>query len=119
MMGFAEIERHCLSLPGVTLSVQWGEDRVFKLGGKMFAMIGVIDGRPRNLSFKTGDDSFEILTRLSHIIPAPYLARMHWVMLETAGALPARDLKAYLTRAHALIAAKLTRKARAALGLEG
>ena len=28
-MKYAEIERFCLSLPGATLSIQWGSDHVY------------------------------------------------------------------------------------------
>ena len=49
--------------------------------------------------------------------PAPYLARAKWVQLTARDALSDTDLKAYLTQAHGLIAAKLTRAARKALGL--
>ena len=115
-MTYAEIEKFCLSLPGATLSIQWGADHVYKVGGKMFAAMGPPEMRPQSLSFKT-DDSFAILTREKHIVPAPYLARAKWVQLEKLSALGTKELKAYLTRAHALVAAGLTKKRRAELGL--
>lgn len=49
-------------------------------------------------------------------MPAPYLARAKWVRI-TPNALPDDQLIAYLAEAHRLVAAGLTRKARAALGL--
>jgi predicted DNA-binding protein (MmcQ/YjbR family) len=116
-MNYADVEKHCLSLPGATLSIQWGEDRVLKVGGKMFAVIGVMDQTFHGMSFKAADDSFHILTKLRSISPAPYLARAKWVRLESPRALPARDLRAYLTRAHAIVAAKLPKKTRAKLGI--
>ena len=117
-MRHAEIEEFCLSLRGATLSVQWGEERVYKLGGKMFAMLGPRNDRPHHLFFKAGETSFHILTHMRHIIPAPYLARAHWVYLERLDALKTKELKAYLERAHALVAAGLSKKKRVALGLE-
>jgi predicted DNA-binding protein (MmcQ/YjbR family) len=84
-MTYAQIQAHCLSLPGATLSIQWGADHVFKVGGKMFAVLGPPEERPHTMSFKASDDSFHILTQCKGIIPAPYLARAHWVMLETCG----------------------------------
>jgi len=39
-MKYAEVEKFCLSLPGATLSIQWGSDHVYKVGGKMFAAMG-------------------------------------------------------------------------------
>jgi len=113
----AAIEKFLLSLPRVTLSIQWGANRVFKMGGKMFAILSPEGSRPRALSFKAGDDSFHILTKLARIIPAPYLARAHWVYLERLDALPPADLRAYLARAHAIVSAGLPRKAQIALGL--
>ncbi|NWH07189.1 MAG: MmcQ/YjbR family DNA-binding protein [Alphaproteobacteria bacterium] len=116
-MTYPLLEGFLLQLPGASLTVQWGEDRVFKVGGKMFAVIGVMNGKPRGLSFKAGEESFEILTALPGITPAPYLARAKWVRLESPDALPLGELQAYLARSHGLMAAGLTKKARAALGL--
>jgi len=115
---YAQIETFCLSLPGARLSIQWGADHVYKVGDKMFAVQGPPETKPHTLSFKTGDDSFVILTGEKGIVPAPYLARAKWVQLQKLDALGAKDLKAYLTRAHAIVAAGLTRKKRAALGLD-
>ena len=116
-MKYAEIEKFCLSLPGATLSIQWGSDHVFKVGGKMFAVMGPPSMRPQTLSFKAGDASFEILTKVRNIIPAPYLARAKWVNQQKLDALNTKEMKAYLTQAHALVAAGLTKKKRAELGL--
>jgi len=49
--------------------------------------------------------------------PAPYLARAGWVRLVAQDALPDAELIAYLAQAHGLVAARLTRTARAGLGL--
>lgn len=107
------LETFLLGLPAARLSVQWGNDHVFKVGGKMFAVLGSDGG----VSFKTADDTFAILTALPGIAPAPYLARANWVYLRRRGTLPPRDLKAYLTRAHAIVADGLPKKVRAGLGL--
>ena len=116
-MKYAEIEKFCLSLPGATLSIQWGSDHVYKVGGKTFAAMGPPEMRPQSLSFKTSDDSFDILTREKNIIPAPYLARAKWVQLERLDALSTTEMKAYLMRAHALVAAGLPKKKRVELGI--
>jgi predicted DNA-binding protein (MmcQ/YjbR family) len=64
------------------------------------------------------EESFHILTHEPHIIQAPYCAKRQWVCLERLDALSSKDLKAYLVRAHSLIAAGLTKKKRLELGLE-
>lgn len=116
-MTFKELHAFLAKLPKATLSVQWGDDHVYKVGGKMFAVLGPPDGKSRTLSFKATDESFEILTRLEGIIPAPYLARAKWVQLDKPQRLPANELKAYLTRAHGLVAANLSKKMQRDLGL--
>jgi predicted DNA-binding protein (MmcQ/YjbR family) len=116
-MRHAEIEKFCRSLPAATLTVQWGEERVFKVGGKMFAMLGPKNRKPHDLYFKASETSFHILTHMRHIVPAPSRARAHWVYLERLDALKTKELKAYLVRAHLLAAATLSKKKRVALGL--
>ena len=116
-MKYEDIKKHCLSLPGATVNLQWGYDQVFKVGGKMFCVYGMDKKTFHGMSFKVADDSFEILTQMPNIIPAPYMARAKWVKLEKMSALPAKDIRAYLTRAHAIIAAKLPKKTRAKLGI--
>jgi predicted DNA-binding protein (MmcQ/YjbR family) len=111
------VEKFLLSFAGATRSIQWGDDHVFKVGGKMFAVMGPPDNKLHGLSFKAGESSFAILTKQKGIIPAPYLARAHWVQLERMSALSDKELKAYLSRAHALVAAGLSKKKRAALGI--
>lgn len=104
----------CLSLPGATMEVLWGADNVYKVGGRMFAVCG-----PNGTaSFKANDIAFEMLVETGAARPAPYLARARWVFLDRLDSMPDQDLRAYLAQAHALIAAKLSRKARAAIGME-
>ena len=111
-------EACCLSLTAATLSVQWGEDRVFKVGGKMFAVAGPIGpATAGGYSFKASDMAYELLVEQGLARPAPYLARAKWVQLLSRDSLPDEDLRAYLGQAHALVAARLTRANRKALGL--
>jgi len=107
----------CLALPGATLSVQWGDDHVFKVGGKMFAVRGEGVTQGGGISFKASDVAFEVLTETGRARPAPYLARARWVHFPALDALDADEAADWIRTAHGLIAAKLTRKARAELGL--
>ena len=109
----AAIRKLCLSLSGATETIQWGDARVFKVGGKMFA---VLRDAPNAVSFKTNDESFRLLTELPGLVPAPYLARAQWVKIEPLSALPDKDLEAYLRRAYDLVRAALPMRTRDALG---
>ena len=108
------IETHCLSLPAATLSIQWGGTHVFKVGGKIFAMS---EGEVWGLAFKASDIAFELLCEHGLARPAPYLQRARWVQLIAPDSLNDAELRAYLTEAHAIVCAKLTRKRRLELGL--
>jgi len=110
----AALEQAALALPGATLNVQWGDDRVYKVGGKMFA---ATDGAATNLSLKVSDIAFEALVDQGRAKPAPYAARFKWVQFDDLSALDAAEVEGWLRTAHALVAAKLTRKGRAELGL--
>lgn len=111
-------EAHCLRLPAATKVVQWEGTSVFKVGGKMFALGGgFVERLGGGFMFKTSNMAYQLLIEQGLARPAPYLARAKWVQLVGNDALPDAELKAYLNQAHALIAAKLTRKSRKALGL--
>ncbi len=104
----------CLSFPGATEQIQWGNDLVFKVGGKMFA-VTPLEPAPVLLSFKASPENFVELTERSDIIPAPYLARAQWVALQTRDALPAEELTRLLRESYDLVLTKLPKKTRDAL----
>ena len=108
-----EIEALALALPATTKVVQWGGSDVYKVGGKVFAVAGFEDG----LAFKVSEIGFEVLTGPGGPgRQAPYFAKGGWVVVDLAE-LEADDGRGWLETAHGLIAAKLTKKARAELGL--
>jgi len=98
----------CRALPAVTMDVQWGADHVYKVGGRMFAVLGPSE---HGVSLKVSDIAFEALVETGVARPAPYLARAKWVRFDS---LAAAD---WLASAHALVAAKLTKAMRRSLGL--
>jgi predicted DNA-binding protein (MmcQ/YjbR family) len=104
----------CLSFPGATEQIQWGNDLLFKVGGKMFAA-APLEPAPVCLSFKASSENFIELTERMGIIPAPYLARAQWVALESRDALRLEELARLLRESYDLIAAELPKKTRAAL----
>jgi predicted DNA-binding protein (MmcQ/YjbR family) len=112
------VRQYCLSLPHTTEKVQWQDDLVFKVGGKMYAVVALEPGG-HWLSFKSTPEEFADLVERPGVIPAPYLARAHWVSLETGSALPRAEIERLLGRAYDLILEKLPRKTRASLGGAG
>ena len=115
-MDIEQVQAHCLSFPHVTEVVLWGNDLVFKIGGKMFAVIGLDPASDHCMSFKCTPEKFAELTERNGISPAPYVARYHWVALERFNALSEKELKTLLRTAYDLVLAKLPKKQRARLG---
>jgi predicted DNA-binding protein (MmcQ/YjbR family) len=115
-MDLEQIRKFCLSLPHVTERVQWGNDLLFCIGDKMFAVAGLDAKYPTKLSFKCTPEKFAELVELEGIIPAPYVARYHWVALEDLDALSQRELKELLKTAYELVHDKLPLKVRKKLG---
>jgi len=109
----AAFEEFVLALPAVTVVEQW-EALVAKVGGKVFALVAAEGGA---VTFKVSEIAFVGLTTLDGVGQAPYFAKGGWVRVEARAELPEADLAAYLHEAHRLVAAKLTKKARAELGL--
>ena len=106
----------CLSFPHVTEKVQWGNDLVFKIGGKMFA-VTILEGASRYcLSFKCTPEKFLELTEEDGIDPAPYSARYHWVALQRFDVMSEKELKRLLRESYDLVFEKLPKKMKAQLG---
>ena len=116
-MDIEQVHAHCLSFPHVTEVVLWGNDLVFKIGGKMFAVIGLDPASDHCMSFKCTPERFAELVEEDGIVPAPYVARYHWVALERFNALSEKELKALLRTAYDLVLEKLPKKLKADLVL--
>jgi predicted DNA-binding protein (MmcQ/YjbR family) len=109
------VREYCLSFPHATENVQWGADLVFKIAGKMFAVISLEEVSDHCMSFKCTAEKFAELTERNGIVPAPYVARYHWVALETYDALREKELKSLLRNSYDLVLEKLPKKAKAQL----
>ncbi len=104
-----QFEQAALALPGATVSVEYGDWRIYKVGGKAFAWMSA--GEAPNASFKVDDLSFELLTRMKGIRPARYRARYNFVQLDRLDALPPAEIRARLAQSHQLIVEKLPKRA--------
>ena len=116
------IREFCLGLPHVTESVNWGHHLVFWVGdkaidGKMFALIHLDDAGTGVLWFHCGAERYPELLEIEGIIPAPYMARAHWITVERWDVLRQREFEDELRRAHALIYEKLPKRAKAILAM--
>jgi predicted DNA-binding protein (MmcQ/YjbR family) len=107
------IRTYCLGLPHVTEVVQWVEHLLFKVGGKMFAMIE-LDGH--RCSLRADPERYAELVEMPDIVPASHnMWTYHWVTMERLDALPDREFRELLTASYQIVKATLPRKIQAAL----
>ena len=115
-----------LTLPHAVETLQWGETLVFwvgdkVIGGKMFALLALDAGAgsPQQpvASFSAGPARYADLLEREHLLPAPYMARIHWVAAARWDALTAAEWQDLFRAAHALTSAKMPSRVRATLAL--
>src|SRR5271167_4694992 len=102
-MNVDSIRAYCLSFPGAAEKLQWGDDLCFKIGGKIFAMVGLDNPR---VCFMCTPDTFAELIEREDIRPAPYVGRYKWVMVDRLEALPAKEMRDLIAQSYAMVAAK-------------
>jgi predicted DNA-binding protein (MmcQ/YjbR family) len=101
------IRDYCLSFPHATEKLQWGDALCFKVGRKMFAVLGLDD---LQLSFKCTPDAFAELIEREDIRPAPYLGRYKWVMLDRLDAVRQDELRELIRQSYEMVAAKAPKR---------
>jgi predicted DNA-binding protein (MmcQ/YjbR family) len=104
-MNFDSVRALCLSFPHATENVQWEDELCFKVGGKIFAMVGLASV-PQRLVFKCDPETFAELTEREGIVPAPYVGRYKWVMLESLDVVSGGELKQLIRESYSMVAAK-------------
>lgn len=110
------VREFCLSLPGTTEKVQWEHNLLFLIGGKMYCIANLEPGMgPSKIAFKCTPEKFAELVEIEGVIPAPYLARNHWVALTEIEALRQNEIRSLIRGSYGLVMAKLPKKTKAAL----
>jgi predicted DNA-binding protein (MmcQ/YjbR family) len=107
------IREHCLGLPHVTEVVQWEDHLLFKIGGKMFAIIA-LDGH--SCTLRCTPEKYAELVEMADVVPSSHnMWKYHWVTTETLTAVPDRELRALLTASYEIVRAGLAKNIRAEL----
>lgn len=112
-----------LTLPHVVETRQWGDNLVFwigdkAIGGKMFALIDLDRGLSKGVAmYSAGPERYLELLEREGLIPAPYMARIHWVAAERWSALRNTEWHEAFREAHRITFNKLPKKTHAALAL--
>jgi predicted DNA-binding protein (MmcQ/YjbR family) len=106
-MNVDRIREFCLEFPQAKENLQWGDDLCFKIGGKIFAIVGLDNPR---LCFKCTPQVFADLVEREDVRPAPYVGRYKWVMLDRLDAVPWDELRELIRQSYEMVAAKAPKK---------
>ena len=104
-MNVDTIRKLCLSLPDATENLQWEDELCFKVRGKIFAMVG-LSSVPQRLVFKSDPEAFQELLEHEGVVPAPYVGRYKWLMLENLDVLSKPEIDRCIKKSYAMVAAK-------------
>jgi predicted DNA-binding protein (MmcQ/YjbR family) len=109
MLDFAmnadSVRKYCLSFPRATENLQWEDELCFKVGGKIFVMLG-LDSVPQRMCFKCSAEKFAELCELEDIRPAPYVGRYKWVILDRLDAVSEPELQDLIRQSYEMVTAK-------------
>jgi predicted DNA-binding protein (MmcQ/YjbR family) len=106
----------CLSLPHTTEDIQWGNDLLFRVARKIFCVVPLEPQVVVKLSVKCTPEKFAELVEIEGIIPAPYMARSHWVAFVDLNALRQDEMRELIRDSYRLVFAGLPKKLQAELG---
>ena len=105
-MNVDELRKFCLSFPQAKEKLQWGENLCFKVGGKIFAILN-LGSVPQGICLKCDPERFGELTEREGIVPAPYLGRYKWVLVESLDVLEDDELEGLLEESFQMVSAKI------------
>ena len=118
-MNRTDFNAFCETFPSAANVVQWGDASVWKVGGPKGPVFAIHSnwGAKGGVVLKPSEMAREIWRGAPGVSLAPYLGRAGWVLIEP-DAMTADELKALIAGSHEINAAKLTKRARAAAGLD-
>ncbi len=113
-MNLESIRSYCLSFPGATEGLQWGDDLLFRVGNKIFASVP-LSGVPQTLTLKSTPPRCAELLEVDGITRAAYVGRYDFITLARLDLLPDRETKALIAESYDNVRSKLPAKIRKSL----
>ena len=106
-MDIETFRAYCLSLPGTTEDMKWGDHLCFLVHEKIYVITSLED---TSASFKCSPEDFNELVARDGIMQAPHLAKNQWVKIHRLDVLNDKELKERIADSRALIISKLPKK---------
>ena len=99
----------CLAYPDAVEDYPFGDEvAVFKVGGRMFALVS-LDGQPGSVHLKCDPDlALELRHRYPAVRPGYHLNKRHWNTVELDGSIEDEPLAEMISHSYKLVVAKST-----------
>lgn len=108
-MEFEEIRDYLLSLPTAVEDFPFGpHNAVFKVAGKMFALLSFSEEGLISINLKNAPDkNIELRERFSAITPGYHMNKAHWNTLQIDGTLSAQLIKSLISESYQCVVSGL------------
>ncbi len=112
-MDLESFREYCLSKPGATEDMPFGEDvLVFRVGGKMFALAS-LDEIPATANLKCDPDlALELRDRYEQVRPGYHMNKKHWNTVEIDSGIPDAELHKMIDHSYELVTKSLPKAER-------
>ena len=115
-MDLGELRAYCLSKKGAVETFPFGEEvRVYKVAGKMFALLP--DSMPVSISLKC-EPTWALILRSTYLAVQPgyHLSHEHWNTITCDGSVPNEEILGMIDHSYEQVVKGLSRKLRQQLG---
>ena len=113
-MDLDSVRSHCLSLPGTTEGLQWGECLLFRVAKKIFVNV-ILGETPPRIWVKCTPERCAELLEIEGVHRAPYLGKHDWVELERVDLLPDAEMRELIAESYQNVRSKLPKAVQAKL----
>jgi len=106
-----QFREYCLAKAGVTEGTPFGEDTlVFKVAGKMFALLA-LDAVPPRVNLKCDPDrALELRDRYEQVLPGYHMNKKHWNTVILDGAVPSQIIVEMIDHSYHLVQSKAKKR---------
>ena len=117
-MNIEEFREYCLTKPGTTEELPFDEDTlVFKVAGKMYALCSISEFNG-GITLKCEPAlAIELRELYDQVQPGYHMSKIHWITVLPEAGIPNDLLVTWIDNSYALVAGKLPKNQRQALGL--
>ena len=112
-MNVESFRDYCLSKPATTEGTPFGpEDIVFKVEGKIFAIVALMEVPPR-VNLKCDPDlALELRDRYEQVQPGYHMNKKHWNTVVLDGVIPEKEVRKMIDNSYDLVVQSLPKAKR-------